>query len=152
MRESRCNSRRPSMARSHANTNNTLRLSCLSRDPIASLVQLICCEQRLKSSSSLASDEPAIRRLKAMSDQLRNLLAMWFSVGLLSLERVTWNSPCYLLEKVRVGLQLHREPSRSVVGERCAKNETPSSLLSEIERLLKTRRLARSHLCEKRSK
>ena len=41
-----------------------------------------------------------IRRLKAMSDQLRDLLSMWFSVGLLNLERVTWNSPCYLLQKV----------------------------------------------------
>jgi hypothetical protein len=29
-----------------------------------------------------------------MSDNLRDLLATWFTTGLLNVERVTWQSPC----------------------------------------------------------
>lgn len=29
-----------------------------------------------------------------MSDNLRDLLATWFTTGLLKVERVTWQSPC----------------------------------------------------------
>lgn len=39
----------------------------------------------------------AIQRLNSV---LRELLALWFSVGFLNLERVTWESPCAMLEKI----------------------------------------------------
>ncbi|XP_067942137.1 malonyl-CoA decarboxylase, mitochondrial-like [Watersipora subatra] len=38
--------------------------------------------------------------LQAMSASLKQLLGLWFGVGFLNLERVTWQSPCDLLEKV----------------------------------------------------
>lgn len=31
---------------------------------------------------------------------LRELLMLWFTVGFLNLERITWNSPCDLVQKV----------------------------------------------------
>jgi hypothetical protein len=37
-------------------------------------------------------DSPAYA--KRMSDNLRDLLATWFTTGLLEVERVTWQSPC----------------------------------------------------------
>ncbi len=33
-----------------------------------------------------------------MSDNLRDLLATWFTTGLLNVERVTWQSPCEIGE------------------------------------------------------
>lgn len=41
--------------------------------------------------------------LAAMNGCVRELLALWFSVGFLTLERVTWQSPCDMLQKVRRG-------------------------------------------------
>jgi len=38
--------------------------------------------------------------LKTMNGNLRNLLSNWFSVGFLSLQQVTWDSPCSLVEKI----------------------------------------------------
>ena len=38
--------------------------------------------------------------LKAMSGHLKDLLAHWFSAGLLDLEQITWQSPCAMLQKV----------------------------------------------------
>jgi len=38
--------------------------------------------------------------LKLMNDVLRDLLGVWFSIGLLHVERVTWSSPCDLLQRV----------------------------------------------------
>jgi hypothetical protein len=32
--------------------------------------------------------------VKRMSDNLRDLLATWFTTGLLNVERITWQSPC----------------------------------------------------------
>ncbi|KAI1286931.1 Malonyl-CoA decarboxylase, mitochondrial [Halotydeus destructor] len=45
-------------------------------------------------------DDAKLKQLKSMSDHLRHSLSLWFSVGLLSLERITWDTPCNLLEKV----------------------------------------------------
>jgi len=42
-------------------------------------------------------DEPRFARL---SDELRRVLAGWFDVGFLNLERITWSSPAMLLEKL----------------------------------------------------
>ncbi|XP_048577832.1 malonyl-CoA decarboxylase, mitochondrial isoform X2 [Nematostella vectensis] len=42
----------------------------------------------------------ARQELQALSTSIKHLLAQWFSVGLLDLQRVTWNSPCSVSEKV----------------------------------------------------
>ncbi|XP_055004097.1 malonyl-CoA decarboxylase, mitochondrial, partial [Boleophthalmus pectinirostris] len=47
--------------------------------------------------SSKASDSPHIRELNST---LKGLLSEWFSVGLLKLERITWQSPCDILQKI----------------------------------------------------
>uniref|UniRef100_A0A3B4AWU8 Malonyl-CoA decarboxylase, mitochondrial n=1 Tax=Periophthalmus magnuspinnatus TaxID=409849 RepID=A0A3B4AWU8_9GOBI len=47
--------------------------------------------------SSKASDSPQIRDLNST---LKSLLSEWFSVGLLKLERITWQSPCDILQKI----------------------------------------------------
>ncbi|XP_039619432.1 malonyl-CoA decarboxylase, mitochondrial [Polypterus senegalus] len=44
-----------------------------------------------------ATDSPHIRGLNAT---LKIMLSEWFSVGLLKLERITWKSPCELLQKI----------------------------------------------------
>lgn len=38
--------------------------------------------------------------LSEMAAQLREMLAKWFSLGLLELQNVTWQSPCDILEKI----------------------------------------------------
>jgi len=35
-----------------------------------------------------------------MSDNLRDLLAIWFTTGLLNVERITWQSPCELVQRI----------------------------------------------------
>ncbi|KAL0968197.1 hypothetical protein UPYG_G00263690 [Umbra pygmaea] len=47
--------------------------------------------------SSKANDSPHIRDLNGT---LKSLLSEWFSVGLLRLERITWQSPCETLQKI----------------------------------------------------
>lgn len=47
--------------------------------------------------SSKASESPHIKDLNAT---LKSLLSEWFSVGLLRLERITWQSPCEILQKI----------------------------------------------------
>ncbi|XP_068613300.1 malonyl-CoA decarboxylase, mitochondrial-like [Brachionichthys hirsutus] len=47
--------------------------------------------------SSKASESPHIRDLNGT---LKGLLSEWFSVGLLRLERITWQSPCEILQKI----------------------------------------------------
>lgn len=44
-----------------------------------------------------ARSEPAI---KALSDDLKEMLAAWFDVGLLELKQITWESPATILEKL----------------------------------------------------
>lgn len=44
-----------------------------------------------------ARKEPAI---KALSDDLREMLSAWFDVGLLELTQITWESPAAILEKL----------------------------------------------------
>lgn len=46
---------------------------------------------------SRAAEDPRFARL---SEELRRLLAGWFDVGFLNLERITWSSPAVLLEKL----------------------------------------------------
>ncbi|KAM4734848.1 LOW QUALITY PROTEIN: malonyl-CoA decarboxylase, mitochondrial [Anableps anableps] len=47
--------------------------------------------------TSKASENPHIRDLNGT---LKSLLSEWFSVGLLRLERITWQSPCEILQKI----------------------------------------------------
>ncbi|WP_420404884.1 malonyl-CoA decarboxylase [Nisaea sp.] len=44
-----------------------------------------------------ARSEPAI---KALSDDLQDMLSAWFDVGLLELKQITWESPAAILEKL----------------------------------------------------
>ena len=44
--------------------------------------------------------EKLIPLLKTMNNHLKLLLAHWFSVGFLTLEQITWNSSCSMLQKV----------------------------------------------------
>ncbi|XP_017274342.1 malonyl-CoA decarboxylase, mitochondrial [Kryptolebias marmoratus] len=44
-----------------------------------------------------ASESPHIKELNST---LKSLLSEWFSVGLLRLERITWQSPCEILQKI----------------------------------------------------
>ena len=50
--------------------------------------------------NSDAPSWPEYVSLKKVNADLRNLLSNWFSVGFLSVERVTWSSPCSLVEKI----------------------------------------------------
>jgi len=43
-----------------------------------------------------------------MGDCLQDLLATWFTTGLLRVERVTWQSPCELVERVSQYEAVHR--------------------------------------------
>ncbi|XP_049578722.1 malonyl-CoA decarboxylase, mitochondrial [Syngnathus scovelli] len=47
--------------------------------------------------SSKRSESPHLRDLNGT---LKSLLSEWFSVGLLRLERITWQSPCEILQKI----------------------------------------------------
>ncbi|OXB80013.1 UNVERIFIED_CONTAM: hypothetical protein H355_014057 [Colinus virginianus] len=47
--------------------------------------------------ASKAVDGPHV---KEMSGVLKNMLSEWFSTGFLNLERVTWQSPCEVLQKI----------------------------------------------------
>ena len=38
--------------------------------------------------------------LKSMNESLRELIGLWFSIGFLKLERITWESPSEMLQKV----------------------------------------------------
>ncbi|XP_045132517.1 malonyl-CoA decarboxylase, mitochondrial-like isoform X1 [Portunus trituberculatus] len=47
-----------------------------------------------------ASDPTASVVLKTLDTVLRELLSLWFTVGLLDVQRITWESPCNLLQKI----------------------------------------------------
>ncbi|CAL4173446.1 unnamed protein product, partial [Meganyctiphanes norvegica] len=50
---------------------------------------------------TLSSEETKqIAALKSFDRTLRDLLSVWFTVGLLNLERITWDSSCSMLEKI----------------------------------------------------
>lgn len=46
------------------------------------------------------NEKCTIAYLKQLNNTLRELFLLWFSVGFLKLERVTWKSSCQMLEKV----------------------------------------------------
>lgn len=45
-------------------------------------------------------DPSELAYLRALNVTLKDLLTLWFSVGFLTLERVTWQSSCDMLQKV----------------------------------------------------
>ena len=46
------------------------------------------------------SDPAPSAILKTLDTVLRELLSLWFTVGLLDVQRITWESPCNMLQKV----------------------------------------------------
>ncbi|CAD5111112.1 DgyrCDS453 [Dimorphilus gyrociliatus] len=60
----------------------------------ADLMDLI----QARSASSTDSEDQT--HLRVMSNNIRELLSLWFSVGFLDLERITWQSPCDMLQKI----------------------------------------------------
>nr|CAD7415592.1 unnamed protein product [Timema poppensis] len=50
--------------------------------------------------SELDSKDPHLLPLQQLNSTLRETLSLWFSVGFLNLERVTWRSPCEMLQKI----------------------------------------------------
>lgn len=50
--------------------------------------------------SELDAFDAALVPMQRLNNTLRELLSMWFSVGFLSVERVTWKSPCEMLQKI----------------------------------------------------
>jgi malonyl-CoA decarboxylase len=53
---------------------------------------------------AIAGDDPALRGL---ADDLRELLANWFDIGFLELQRITWDSPAALLERLMAYEAVH---------------------------------------------
>jgi malonyl-CoA decarboxylase len=51
--------------------------------------------------SEMDVEDPAMVPMQQLNLTLREMLSLWFSVGFLNLERVTWRSPCEMLQKVR---------------------------------------------------
>ena len=57
--------------------------------------------QQLIEKNQKKQDQLLVFRLKLLSDQLKTLLDLCFSIGFLKLTRITWNSPCSMLQKVQ---------------------------------------------------
>ncbi|ESO88954.1 hypothetical protein LOTGIDRAFT_106236, partial [Lottia gigantea] len=47
-----------------------------------------------------STSEIAVAYYRALNSALRDLISLWFSVGFLTLQRITWESPCDLVQKV----------------------------------------------------
>lgn len=62
------------------------------------LILFIIYVQTAISSSPL--DKTSKVQLRSLSSKIHDWLSRWFSVGLLHLERMTWNSPTSMLQKV----------------------------------------------------
>lgn len=50
--------------------------------------------------TSLECSFPECVPVQQLNITLRDLLSVWFNVGFLQLERITWNSPCQMLQKI----------------------------------------------------
>lgn len=50
--------------------------------------------------SEMEVKDPALVPMQQLNVTLREMLSLWFSVGFLNLERVTWRSPCEMLQKI----------------------------------------------------
>ncbi|XP_050391451.1 malonyl-CoA decarboxylase, mitochondrial isoform X2 [Patella vulgata] len=47
-----------------------------------------------------STSEIAVAYYRALNTSLRELLSLWFAVGFLNLQRVTWMSPCDMVQKI----------------------------------------------------
>ncbi|XP_042293475.1 malonyl-CoA decarboxylase, mitochondrial [Sceloporus undulatus] len=56
---------------------------------------------------ALAEREAEGPHLREMNGVLKNMLSEWFSLGFLNLERVTWQSPCEILQKISDSEAVH---------------------------------------------
>ncbi|XP_066493788.1 malonyl-CoA decarboxylase, mitochondrial [Tiliqua scincoides] len=56
---------------------------------------------------ALAARQTEGPHLREMNGVLKNMLSEWFSTGFLNLERVTWQSPCEILQKISDGEAVH---------------------------------------------
>ncbi|XP_019390991.1 PREDICTED: malonyl-CoA decarboxylase, mitochondrial, partial [Crocodylus porosus] len=56
---------------------------------------------------ALASREADGPHVKEMNGVLKSMLSEWFSTGFLNLERVTWQSPCEVLQKISEAEAVH---------------------------------------------
>ncbi|XP_023708296.1 malonyl-CoA decarboxylase, mitochondrial isoform X2 [Cryptotermes secundus] len=50
--------------------------------------------------SEMDVEDPAMVPMQQLNLTLREMLSLWFSVGFLNLERITWRSPCEMLQKI----------------------------------------------------
>jgi malonyl-CoA decarboxylase len=57
-------------------------------------------DQQIGSATKDSSTDAPIDGLTELANDLRNLLAAWFDIGLLDMERISWDSPAALLEKL----------------------------------------------------
>lgn len=64
-------------------------------------------------------DEPS---MKALDEDLRELLASWFDIGFLELRRITWRSPASLLEKLIAYEAVHEVRSWNDLKNRLAQD------------------------------
>ncbi|XP_053126598.1 malonyl-CoA decarboxylase, mitochondrial [Hemicordylus capensis] len=56
---------------------------------------------------ALAARQAEGPHVREMNGVLKNMLSEWFSTGFLSLERVTWQSPCEILQKISDSEAVH---------------------------------------------
>ncbi|XP_039211958.1 malonyl-CoA decarboxylase, mitochondrial [Crotalus tigris] len=56
---------------------------------------------------ALAAREAPGPQAREMNGVLKNMLSEWFSTGFLNLERVTWQSPCEILQKISDSEAVH---------------------------------------------
>ncbi|XP_060644012.2 malonyl-CoA decarboxylase, mitochondrial [Anolis sagrei] len=57
--------------------------------------------------AALAAANAPAPHLREMNGVLKNMLLEWFSTGFLNLERVTWQSPCEILQKISDSEAVH---------------------------------------------
>ncbi|KAL3881398.1 hypothetical protein ACJMK2_027844, partial [Sinanodonta woodiana] len=68
-----------------------------NQDSVVQVSQSLVMAQTFMGSSTVETDVAYVR---TMNNILRDLLSLWFSVGLLSLQRITWESPCDIVQKI----------------------------------------------------
>ncbi|SVB06927.1 uncharacterized protein METZ01_LOCUS159781 [marine metagenome] len=57
--------------------------------------------------AEIISMMPETQELRALNDDLRELLTSWFDIGFLNLQRITWDAPAALLEKLMAYEAVH---------------------------------------------
>jgi len=56
---------------------------------------------------SVSKDARWDAKLKGLNENLKELLGQWFGIGFLQLERITWNQPAAILERVLPHISIH---------------------------------------------